>query len=78
MARTPSYAVIPLIKIKIYLPSTTANLDLEFDVVGVVLLLYNEFETEYVPNARKINFILTGEGKNYFRKVEKILFGSQC
>ncbi len=50
-------------KIKIRVPSTTANLGPGFDVFGAALSLYNEFEVEYVPNARKTSFILTGEGK---------------
>ncbi|OEG71833.1 hypothetical protein ATZ36_12440 [Candidatus Endomicrobiellum trichonymphae] len=58
-------------KIKIRVPSTTANLGPGFDVFGAALSLYNEFEAEYVPNARKTSFILEGEGKKLLPKGEK-------
>ncbi|OEG71440.1 hypothetical protein ATZ36_15085 [Candidatus Endomicrobiellum trichonymphae] len=64
-------------KIKIRVPSTTANLGPGFDVFGAALSLYNEFEVEYVPNARKTSFILTGEGKKLLpRGVENLVWQS--
>jgi homoserine kinase len=43
-----------------------------FDVFGVALSYTMKFEAEYVPNARKINFILYGEGEKLLLKGEKI------
>ncbi|GHT07734.1 homoserine kinase [Endomicrobiia bacterium] len=60
-------------KIKIRVPSTTANLGPGFDVFGAALSLYNEFESEYVPNARKTSFILDGEGEKLLPKGEENL-----
>ncbi len=50
-------------KVKMRVPATTANLGPGFDVFGAALSLYNEFEAEYVPNAKKTKFILKGEGR---------------
>ncbi|MCL2144496.1 MAG: homoserine kinase [Endomicrobia bacterium] len=58
-------------KIKIRVPATTANLGPGFDVFGAALSLYNEFEAEYVPNAKKTKFWLKGEGKKTLPKGEK-------
>ncbi|MCA6085066.1 homoserine kinase [Candidatus Endomicrobiellum agilis] len=60
-------------KIKIRVPSTTANLGPGFDVFGTALSLYNEFETEYVPDSKETSFILEGEGKDSLPKGEKNL-----
>lgn len=60
-------------KVKMKVPATTANLGPGFDVYGAALTLYNQFEAEYVPNAKKTKFILKGEGKKAIPKGEKNL-----
>ncbi|MDR0723989.1 MAG: hypothetical protein LBF23_02255, partial [Endomicrobium sp.] len=50
-------------KIKVRVPSSTANLGPGFDIFGAALCLYNEFEVEYVPDAKKTTFTIKGEGK---------------
>ncbi|MDR1418170.1 MAG: homoserine kinase [Endomicrobium sp.] len=50
-------------KIKVRVPSSTANLGPGFDVFGAALCLYNEFEAEYISNAKKTTFTIKGEGK---------------
>jgi homoserine kinase len=61
-------------KIKVRVPATTANLGPGFDVFGAALSLYNEFEVEYVPEAKKTYFTLKGFGKKSLPKGEKNLF----
>jgi homoserine kinase len=58
-------------KVKMKVPATTANLGPGFDVFGAALSLYNEFEAEYAPNAKKTKFELKGEGKKTLPKGEK-------
>ncbi|MDR1522819.1 MAG: homoserine kinase [Endomicrobium sp.] len=60
-------------KIKVRVPSSTANLGPGFDVFGAALSLYNEFEVEYVSNAKKTKFIIKGEGKRSLSIGEKSL-----
>ncbi|MDR3111989.1 MAG: homoserine kinase [Elusimicrobiota bacterium] len=55
-------------KIKFRVPATTANLGPGFDVFGAALTLYNEFSAEFVPNAKKTKFILSGHGKESIPK----------
>ncbi|MDR1243584.1 MAG: homoserine kinase [Endomicrobium sp.] len=50
-------------KVKVRVPSSTANLGPGFDIFGAALCLYNTFEAKYVPNAKKTTFIIKGEGK---------------
>jgi homoserine kinase len=50
-------------KVKVRVPSSTANLGPGFDIFGAALCLYNEFEAEYVPHTKKTKFIIKGEGK---------------
>ncbi|MDR3330768.1 MAG: homoserine kinase [Endomicrobium sp.] len=59
--------------IKVRVPATTANLGPGFDVFGAALSLYNEFEAEYVPNAKKTKFILKGKEKNSLIKGDRNL-----
>jgi homoserine kinase len=61
-------------KVKVRVPATTANLGPGFDVFGAALSLYNEFEVEYVPEAKKTHFTLKGFGKKSLPKGEKNLF----
>ena len=58
-------------KVKMRVPATTANLGPGFDVFGAALSLYNEFEAEYAPNAKKTKFMLKGEGKKTLPAGEK-------
>lgn len=58
-------------KVKMRVPATTANLGPGFDIFGAALSLYNEFEAEYVPKAKKTKFELKGEGKKILPKGEK-------
>ncbi|MDR2395238.1 MAG: homoserine kinase [Endomicrobium sp.] len=60
-------------KVKVRVPSSTANLGPGFDVFGAALCLYNEFEAEYVPNAKKTKFVIHGEGKKFLAIGEKSL-----
>ncbi|MDR3256581.1 MAG: homoserine kinase [Endomicrobium sp.] len=60
-------------KVKMRVPSTTANLGPGFDVFGAALSLYNEFEVEYLPNVKKTIFVLKGEGQKALPKNEKNL-----
>jgi homoserine kinase len=63
--------------IKIRVPATTANLGPGFDVFGGALSLYNEFEAEYVPNAKKTNFVLNGDfGKNLLKGSKNLVWQS--
>jgi homoserine kinase len=62
------------VKVKVKVPATTANLGPGFDVFGVALSLYNEFEAEYVPDAKKTCFMLNGVGKKSLPSGEKNLF----
>ncbi|MDR2399901.1 MAG: homoserine kinase [Endomicrobium sp.] len=59
---------------KVKVPATTANLGPGFDVFGAALSLYNEFEAEYVPDAKKTYFMLKGVGKKSLPRGEKNLF----
>ncbi|MDR3195204.1 MAG: homoserine kinase [Endomicrobium sp.] len=61
-------------KVKVRVPATVANLGPGFDVFGAALSLYNEFEAEYVPEAKKTYFTLKGAGKKSLPKCEKNLF----
>ena len=61
-------------KIKVRVPSSTANLGPGFDVFGAALSLYNEFEAEYVPDAKKTYFMLKGVGKKSLPRGKKSLF----
>lgn len=58
-------------RVKMRVPATTANLGPGFDVFGAALSLYNEFEAEYVPSAKKTKFILKGEGRKALPKGEQ-------
>jgi homoserine kinase len=60
--------------VKVKVPATTANLGPGFDVFGAALSLYNEFEAEYVPDAKKTYFMLKGVGKKSLPSGEKNLF----
>lgn len=60
-------------KVKIRVPATTANLGPGFDIFGAALSLYNEFEAEYAPEAKKTKFELKGEGRNILPAGEKNL-----
>jgi homoserine kinase len=60
--------------VKVKVPATTANLGPGFDVFGAALSLYNEFEAEYVPDAKKTYFMLKGVGKKSLPRGEKNLF----
>ncbi|MDR3071301.1 MAG: homoserine kinase [Endomicrobium sp.] len=59
--------------VKIRVPATIANLGPGFDVFGAALSLYNEFEAEYVTDAKETHFILNGEGKELLEKKDKNL-----
>jgi homoserine kinase len=59
---------------KVKVPATTANLGPGFDVFGAALSLYNEFEAEYIPDAKKTYFMLKGVGKKSISRGERNLF----
>jgi homoserine kinase len=61
-------------KIKVRVPSSTANLGPGFDIFGAALCLYNEFEVEYAPSTKKTIFTIRGEQKESLAKGRKSLF----
>lgn len=69
----------PCWAVRVRVPASTANLGPGFDVVGMALALYNEFELEIVPDEPSLlDIVVTGEGQGRIPLDENNLIVRAC